>query len=303
MEDRFPAFAGLKAFFAVGRANGVSEAAERLGVSRSAISHQLRNLETELGIRLYDRQAGMLSLTRQGEDYLKAVEGPMSAIRDATRRIRSSSQKHRVTLTLTPSFATGWFLPRMRKLSEQFPELDIDLISTTRVVNLGTENVDLAIRRGAGQWDGLESQALFREKVVPVVSPSFLKESNATSLTDLIERSCLLVNSNLPREWEEWHEFHHLAPGAETKRFVLESYELTIEACKEGLGVALGRRPFVDALLTSQDLVQPFDCAANEPAECFAETLGYFVVWKQDSTPNAMIKKLTKWLVAEGAMN
>lgn len=303
MEDRFPAFAGLKAFFAVGRAKGVSEAAERLGVSRSAISHQLRNLETELGIRLYDRQAGTLNLTRQGEDYLKTIEGPMSAIRDATRKIRSSSQKRRVTLTLTPSFATGWFLPRMRKLTEQFPELDIDLISTTRVVNLGTENVDLAIRRGAGRWDGLESQALFREKVVPVVSPSLLQESQAGSLTDLIEHSCLLVNSNLPREWEEWHEFHQLTPDAETKRFILESYELTIEACKEGLGVALGRRPFIDTLLTSRDLVQPFGGATAKPSECFAEALGYFVVWQQDSTPDAMLKKLTKWLVAEGAMN
>lgn len=292
MEDHFPSFAGLKAFFAVGRDHGVAEAAKRLGVTRSAISHQLKKLETELGIRLYERKAGTLQLTTQGETFLRTIEQPMNQIRDATEQIRSSPRRRRVTLTLTPSFAAGWLMPRMKKLAEQHPELELSLVCTTRVVDLGTENVDIAIRRGAGNWQGLECVPLFREEVVPIVSPALLSESDSGSLTALIARSQLLINSNLPHEWEDWCSFTGLELDEDVKRFVLESYELTLAACQDGLGVALGRRPLIDPLLASGELLQPFkDTGAN--------TSGHFIVWRKDHDPDSMTRKLRNWLVAE----
>ena len=296
MEDHFPAFAGLKAFFAVGRGNGVAQAAERLGVSRSAVSHQLRKLETELGVRLYEREAGKLSLTTEGEAFLRAVEGPMSQIRDATEQIRSSPRRRRVSLTLTPSFAAGWLMPRMRKLSELHPELELNLVCTTRVVELGTEHVDIAIRRGFGDWDGVECVPLFREEVVPVISPSLLREISADDLSALMNLTQLLVNANLPREWDDWCSSSDLDLSAKVKRFVLESYELTISACIDGLGIALGRRPLIDPLLESGELVQPFE-------DRTVNTSGYFLVWRQDYEPDSMAKKLKNWLLAESATN
>lgn len=296
MEDHFPAFAGLKAFFAVGRANGIAEAAKRLGVSRSAISHQLKKLETELGVRLYEREAGKLRLTTEGEAYLRTVEGPMSQIREATEQIRSSPKRRRVSLTLTPSFAAGWLMPRMRKLSELHPELELNLICTTRVVELGTEHVDIAIRRGGGKWAGLDAVPLFDEEVVPIISPALLKEIDAGDLNSLLKRSQLLVNSNLPREWDDWCTSGGLDFGPELKRFVLESYELTIAACQDGLGIALGRRPLIDPLLDSGELVQPFE-------DTKVSTSGYFLVSRKDYEPDSMARKLRNWLIAESDLS
>ncbi len=296
MEDHFPAFAGLKAFFAVGRSNGIAEAATRLGVSRSAISHQLKKLETELGVRLYERAGGKLKLTTEGEAFLRAIEGPMKQIREATEQIRSSPKRRRVSLTLTPSFAAGWLMPRMRKLSELHPELELNLICTTRVVELGTEHVDIAIRRGGGKWPGLDAVRLFREEVVPVISPTLLNEIDADDLASLLERAQVLVNENLPTEWDDWLSASDLNLASEIRRFVLESYELTLSACQDGLGVALGRRPLVDPLLDSGDLVQPFKDAK-------AGTSGYFLVSRKDYEPDSMARKLRAWLLAESGIN
>ncbi|MEM8813092.1 MAG: LysR substrate-binding domain-containing protein, partial [Pseudomonadota bacterium] len=219
-------------------------------------------------------------------------EGPMADIRDASERIRSSAVRHRVTLTLTPSFAAGWFLPRMRRLTEALPELELNLVSTTRVIDLAIENVDLAIRRGAGTWPGLERAPMFTETIVPVVAHASVANGAAGSLYHLLRDKGLLVNATLPGEWDDWAALNGIELGPDLRRFTLETYELTIEACRDGLGVALGRRPLVDPLLASDTLVQPF-------TETSTPSLGYFIVWRTERPPSAMARRLKDWLLAE----
>jgi len=296
MEDRFPGFAGLKAFFAVGHSSGVADAAQRLGISRSAVSHQLKKLEGELGVRLYERDGRTLRLTHEGAEFFSRIEQPMIALREAFEEIRSTSDRLRVTMTLTPTFATDWFLPRMKKLSAALPDLELNLVSTTRVIDLQNEAVDIAIRRGHGTWEGLQSVLVLEEQVVPVVSPALLAESGAQNLTDLIAHAGILINENLPREWDEWFLQHGLEPETEPRKFALTSYEMAIAACRDGLGVALGRRPFADPVLTSGEVVQPF-------SEGPRDRLGYFIVWPRKRQMNAMTRKVRDWLVAEASMN
>lgn len=296
MEDRFPGFAGLKAFFAVGHSSGVAHAAERLGISRSAVSHQLKNLEAELGVRLYERDGRRLRLTHEGVEFLSKIDAPMVALRDAFEQIRSTSDRLRVTMTLTPTFATDWFLPRMKKLSAALPDLELNLVSTTRVIDLGSEAIDIAIRRGHGSWDGLNSVLVLEEQVIPIVSPALLAESDAQNLTELIEHAGILVNANLPREWDDWFRLHGLEHRDDTRKFVLTSYEMAIAACKDGLGVALGRKPFADPFLNSGDVVQPFSDSPQDK-------LGYFIVWAKNRQMNVMTRKVRDWLVSEAAMN
>ncbi|MEL6182981.1 MAG: LysR substrate-binding domain-containing protein [Myxococcota bacterium] len=290
--EKFPGFAGLKAFYAVGRASGVAQAAARLGVSRSAVSHQLRNLECELGLRLYDRQSGRLRLTVEGERYLHAIEEPMRQIQEATAQIHARSSGQGVALTMNPSFASSWFLPRMQRINEALPRLELTLVATTRVLDLKVENVELAIRRGRGSWPGLESILLFHDRVVPLVAPALLESTGAATLDELLERSQILVNANLPNEWDEWTETSDVNLAPDTRRFVLDSYELALDACRDGLGVTLGRRPFVDGMLARGEVVAAFDHAGDE-------TYGYYLAWRGDTTLSSMADQLRRWLEAE----
>lgn len=293
--DLFPAFAGLKAFYAVGRASGVARAAERLGISRSAVSHQLKNLEAELDVRLYERRGGKLRLTAEGEAYLGEIEEPMRRILEATERVRAKPRCSRVTVTMNPSFAASWFLPRMRRMTEALPELELNVVATTRVLDLGAERVDLAIRRGTGSWPGLECAPLLEERIVPLVAPALLEETGTHCLVDLAKRSRLLVNARLPTEWDEWARAFDLELDRRVPRFVLATYELAMKACLDGLGLALGRRPFVDPLLEAGELVE----LSGSPGEL---EVGHFLAWRRDAELSVMARKLRAWLLEDGAL-
>lgn len=289
--DYFPRFGGLKSFFAVASTGSAVRAAERLQVSASSVSHQVKALEAELGVRLIENRKGKLVLTADGQRYFDQIKGPMSQILVATETIRSMPGRKRVTLTLTPSFAVGWLMPRLIDLEHAHPDLEVNLITTTRVVDLARENVDLAIRRGFGVWDGYIAQTLLEEEVVPVVAPSLLRDGQGQVPEDAMKRFRLLANTTVEYEWDNWCAAHGLDIPDKAKRYDLETYELTIQAARDGLGIALGRKPLIDQLLASGELVQPFPISKLGNAS-------YFVV-RRDADMRSDVKRLHDWLLSQ----
>ena len=293
--DYFPPFAGLKSFYAVGVTGSAVEAAARLSISASAVSHQLKALETELGVRLIENRKGRLFLTADGKQYFNQIKDPMSEIVRATDLVRSSPVRKRVTLTLTPSFAAEWFMHRLADLEDQHPDIEVSLLSTTRVVDLTRENVDLAIRRGTGHWPGFAADMLMREEIVPVVSPELLASLNCTSLGDLLKTARVMVNNNVENEWAGWTAERGLPTPSPEQGYRLETYELTVQAAREGLGIALARKPLINPDLESGALVQPF---ADDPAMRGSINTGYFLV--RTNTPmNSATKRLHGWLLSQ----
>lgn len=292
MVDRFPSFAGLKAFFAVATVDSVSKAAERLGISSSAISHQLKNLEAELGVRLFKRKKGKLYLTADGTLYFQAVKNPLASILEATNDIRSKFGRRRVTLTLTPSFAANWLMPRMRDLGKEHPELELNLVTTTRVVNMSKENIDLAIRRGNGVWPSCKSELLMKEDIIPVLSPMLWDTIKSVNINSALSKTRALVNTTLLSEWDDWCAACDLQPPDSKLRYNLETYELSIQAARDGLGIALGRRPFVEEFFARGDLVSPFDGLDSGSVQ-------YFVLWREDVELTLSAKKILRWIRAQ----
>ncbi len=291
--DYFPRFGGLKSFFAVASTGSAVRAAERLNVSASSISHQVKALETELGVRLIENRKGKLILTPDGASYFDQIKGPMTQILRATETIRSMPGRKRVSLTLTPSFAVGWLMPRLIDLERVHPDLEVNLITTTRVVDLARENVDLAIRRGFGDWDGYIAQPLLEEEAVPVVAPGYFEEHLSENLQDSLQTSRVLANTTVENEWDIWCAARELkAPDTEA-RYNLETYELTIQAARDGMGIALGRKPLIEPLLASGELVQPFQVSNVGNAS-------YFVV-RNDTALRSDVKRLNDWLIAYAA--
>lgn len=291
--DRFPPFGGLKAFYEVALTGSAVKAAQRLNITPSSISHQLKSLENELGIRLIENRKGKLILTTDGTQFFSQIKNPMNAILEATEVIRSAPGRRRVSLTLTPSFAAGWLMPRLLELDRSHPDLEINLITTTRVVNLERENIDLAIRRGTGICDEFTSGPLLRETIVPVIAPGLCSSLNCTKIEDTLLSSRALVNTTLENEWDNWCHSRGIVPPTLDQRYNLETYELTIQAARDGLGVALGRRPLVDPLIDSGELISPFQLPDND-------NTGYYIV-RRKGEMRSDVKRLHNWLKIQGS--
>lgn len=295
MIDRFPSFAGLKAFYAVASVGGVVKAAEQLSISSSAVSHQLKSLEAELGVRLFIRKKGKLYLTADGTQYFQEVKQPLASILDATNDVRSRLGRRRVTLTLTPSFAASWLMPRMRELGRRYPDIELNLITTTRVMHMRRENIDIAIRRGKGDWPNCNSQLLMKEDIIPVLSPELWKTINSGDMSAALLKTRSLVNTTLLSEWDDWCAASKVKPPASKLRFNLETYELSIQAARDGLGIALGRRPLVDGLLANGDLVSPFEGLSKDSVQ-------YFILWRDDVELTATVRQLREWIITQAKM-
>lgn len=291
--DYFPPFGGLKAFYGVALHGSAVKAALRLGISASSVSHQLKSLEAELGVRLIENRKGKLCLTADGIQYFEHIKGPMSELLRATEAIRSSPERKRVSLTLTPSFAADWLMHRLLDLGRAHPELNIDLITTTRVVDLDRENIDLAIRRGSGDWAGCIATPLLHETIVPVAAPGSIATSNPAIPEEVLKNTRLLENTTVEGEWDLWCAARGIVIPENVQRYKLATYELTVQAARDGLGMALGRRPLIDHFLVSGDLEQTFE------ARDLNDT-SYYIVGR-DEPMRLDVKRLHTWLMAQAS--
>ena len=149
---KFPPFAPLKSFFAAAEAaksGRLRAAAEQLGLTKSAVSHQVKRLEEFLGVALFERHGRELRLTAAGTRFHRAIRPALSAIQAATDDMMSAPRRQRVTITAPTSIAAFWLIPRMATLQQRYPSVDLQLVATNRVCDLAREQIDLAIRHGA----------------------------------------------------------------------------------------------------------------------------------------------------------
>lgn len=287
--DYFPPFGGLKSFYEVALTGSAVKAAERLSVSASSISHQVKSLEAELGVRLIENRKGRLYLTADGSQFFDRIKGPMSEILRATEAIRSMPGRKRISLTLTPSFAAGWLLPRLAGLEHSHPDLEVNLVTTTRVVDLERENVDLAIRRGTGNWPHAVVTHLLREQIVPVMSHKLADSLGDMPLAEVLKTQRVLMNTTVDAEWDNWCKARGMQPPASGQRYGLETYELTVQAAQDGLGIALGRKPLINPLLSAGVLCAPYDAPD-------ADNIAYYVVRPKGSM-RSDLKRFHDWLL------
>jgi LysR family glycine cleavage system transcriptional activator len=237
---------GLEAFVLVARLGNLSRAAERLNLTVSALSHQMRGLEERIGQTLLRRGSRGVSLTAEGERLLAGIEAPLQAIERSLRR-SAAADEHVLSVSLMPSVASSWLVPRLPDFVARYPDVQINLDSSTRLVSFPQDGVDVAMRFGAGNWPGLRAELLFEEWLTPVASPELLRRLGRTAIRELA--SCPLLGDPGGR-WPAWFAAFG---GAAPTRYVasFSDSETLHRAAVEGLGVALGRmtmaRPLIEA--------------------------------------------------------
>lgn len=248
----FPGSIALRAFEAAGRLGSFKLAAAELGVSESAISHQMRRLESDLGTALFERGHRQVKLTPAGRAYLGSVQQAHRDILTATQSLEGAA-KTQVRLSLLPALAQYWLVPRLPELRRRLPDLALSVFVSSDLVDLDRDEVDIAIRYGTGTWPRCRVERLTDEWAMPVAAPKLARKIAKTGF--MKANLPLLQNLQHPEEWGPWLG----ALGIESLRGIelirLESSPLIMEAARLGLGIGIGRRPFVDGLIKDGELV------------------------------------------------
>ena len=192
MPRRLPPLNALKAFEAAARHESFTRAAEELYVTQGAVSHQVKALETELGLKLFNRERQRLVITEAGRDYLAIVRDAFDRIADGTERLLQRQRGGALTVSTSPNFAAKWLVHRLGRFAEVHPEIDLRVSASANHVDFAREDIDLAIRHGDGNAPGLNVTRLCAEELFPVCSPKLFGGRNPLRkpATSAASRSC-----------------------------------------------------------------------------------------------------------------
>jgi LysR family glycine cleavage system transcriptional activator len=287
-----PSLNGLRAFEAASRHMSFTRAAAELNVTQTAISHQIRRLEEQLGIPLFIRRNRTLTLTAEARDYLPSIRSAFEDLRRATERLRRADPDARLTVSTTASLATKWLVSRVAAFQDANPGVEVRITTSAHLVDFHREEVDVAVRYGLGVWPGLRADWLMAEDIFPVCSPTLLTDATPLrSPADLAHHT--LLHTMVSREdWQLWLTAAGLPASIATRRgLTFDQSFMAIQAAMEGLGVALGRSHLVEADIAAGRLVAPFDMVLPQDA-------GYYVVTPEAAAETPNIALFRNWLIA-----
>ena len=278
----------LPGFIAAARSGNLSRAAESLHLTVSALSHQIRGLEERMGRRLFVRNARGVELTADGRRLFERVAPHFDAL-DRAMRPYSTRCDDVLTLTLMPSFASSWLVPRLPRFLAAHPQLEINLQSSVDVVDFErATDLDAGVRYGPGTWPGLEAVHLFDDWVTPTASPALLARLGRPTLQTLGEFPLLGAPGG---RWSDW--FAQFG-GTPPKRFVanFDDSDTLHRAATEGLGIALGRLTLARPAIEAGRLVPLFD-------ERLKAEFAHYLVYPERSCEHAGLAKFRDWLLQE----
>src|SRR6202020_1782918 len=204
MTARLPSLNGLRAFEAAARHLSFTTAAAELNVTQTAISHQIRRLEEQLGIKLFIRQNRALALTQEAQDYLPSVRAAFEDLRRATARLLRTDHDGRLTVSTTSSLATKWLVSRVAAFQDANPGVEVRITTSTHLVDFAREEVDVAVRYGRGSWTGLRADWLMAERLFPVCAPSLLTGPDPLRQPADLAHHTLLHTMVSRDDWRLW---------------------------------------------------------------------------------------------------
>ncbi|OPZ00293.1 transcriptional regulator [Bradyrhizobium sacchari] len=291
MTARLPSLNGLRAFEAAARHLSFTLAASELNVTQTAISHQIRRLEEELGIRLFIRQNRALALTPEARDYLPGVRAAFNDLRLATDRLLRKDDDKVLTVSTIASLAAKWLLPRLTDFQESHPGIDVRITTSTSLVDFQRDNVDVAIRYGRGQWPGVRADWLMADELFPVCSPSLLRGDKPLRRPEDL-KDHVLLHTNVSDDWRLWLTAAGLSPGISRQPGITFDMTLmTVQAAIDGMGVAMGRTSYVQDDIAKGRLVVPFKIAL--PADA-----GFYLVSPDGRREAPKLAAFRQWIVA-----
>jgi LysR family transcriptional regulator, glycine cleavage system transcriptional activator len=288
MPRRLPQLNALKAFEAAARHVSFTRAAEELCVTQGAVSHQVKALEAELGIKLFNRDRQGLIITEAGRDYLAVVRDAFDRIAMESERLVQRQGSGMLTVSTSPDFAAKWLVHRLGRFVEVHPEIDLRISATMHHVDFAREDVDIAVRHGDGDWPGLHVTRLCAEHLFAVCSPALARGLARPS--DILKLPLLHLDDRTA--WSAWFDAAGIAGVKAVHGPILNRASMLIDAAVDGQGVALARTALAAWDLTHKRLVRPFSIALS-----LAKS--YWIVGPKATANLAKLVAFRDWLLAQ----
>lgn len=293
MSTPLPPLNALRAFECAARHLSFTRAAEELHVTQAAISHQVKALEEYLGIKLFRRLNRALRLTDEGQAYAPALAEAFEKMRSATRQLRQQHSTAPLTVSVIPSLAARWLVPRLGRFRARHPDADLLIDPSLHLVDLSRGEVDVAIRYGRGHYPGLDIRRLMGEDRFPVCSPELVTGPAALTSPADLARVPLLHDDN-HSEWQAWLKAAGVEGVDAERGTVFTDGGIMVEAAITGQGVAMARRALVNEALRAGTLVRPFP-------QSLSTDLAYYVVCLPERADEPRIVRFREWLLDEAA--
>jgi LysR family glycine cleavage system transcriptional activator len=293
MPKKLPPLNALRSFEAAARHCSFRKAADELGVSHSAISHQVKHLEQYLKVELFLREAGGVQLSKTGRLYYPVIRTAFNQIDEGTRLVLAPEAPGILTVQVYSTFAIRWLIPRLPSFQEHYPDVRVRLHTSQSDVNFEHEDVDLSVMIGRRTQTDLKYDYLFSSRIYPVCSPAFLEQHGPiTDPADLARHTILQVYPS-EHDWEIWLEESGVTGINPDSGLQLDSYDLAFNTALQGIGVALGIEPFVNRDIEAGLLLELF------PGKKIYTRGHWYLVCRKEKIANKKILAFRKWLLTE----
>jgi len=287
---RRPSLKAISTFESAARHESFKDAAEELSLTPSAISHQVKQLEQQVGVNLFHRLSGGLAITDAGAAYLKLLGPAFAEIDDATKQVMQLEYSDQLTIRSTPSFARKWLLDRLPDFLEKHRDIDVKVIATSELLDFRKKKIDIGIHYGQSTWPGSVIQPLLSERVLPMCSPELKnKPDGLRSIADLVNFTLIHTERNLVT-WKMWLAEQGVPADTEFHGVSLDPSELAIEAAVRGVGVVLE-----SDLLTARELQEGLLVPAFDETE--TGVASYYLVYPEDHMHIPKVTIFTDWIM------
>jgi DNA-binding transcriptional LysR family regulator len=284
----FRSFDALKVFDTVARRMSFTRAAEELHVTKGAISYQIRNLEDQLGFKLFHRKPGNLSLTRQGLRLWHISEAALEKIEREISEMKASSNEN-ITVGMTTYFASRWLSPRLMHFTSRFPDIGLRLQPTLGAQNLQNQDMDMMIRWGTGDWQDGIVEKLLHCPAFPTAGRKF-KISPIGGLTQNMSSAILLHDDRESDAWQKWFQAAGIDYPENPGELVIPDPNVRVQAVIDGQGLALNDR-LIEAEIAANKLVRVSSIELDD--------YGYFLTYLPNALQNRSLKLFRDWILDE----
>ena len=281
---KVPYLNGVRAFEASARRGSFAAAAKELNVTPAAISRMVRLLEQRLGLGLFAREANRLALTPVGRSYQAGLTPILDALANLTDQVRTLGPNPVLTVGVGPTFAIRWLIPRLAEFAKLAPEVDVR-ITTGGVAAPFSDDWTCGIKLGSGDWPGLQAQALFAADLTPVCAPRVAARLDSPAS---LRNETLLRVAHATKDWPRWLAAAGV-PRLAAKGPVFEYYGHALQAAADGVGIAIGIRPYIDDDLAAGRLIAPFGLSVPKGEQ-------WYLVFREFRREEPAFRAFSQWI-------
>ena len=294
---RLPSLDLVRGFVAVGRRMSITLAAQDLCLTQSAVSRQVHALEEVLGVKLFERGYRSIQFTGEGERLFRIADVSVQQLQDVIGMLDTRQQRRPVTITLSTGAAALWLLPRLSRLHEQHPDIDVRIAASNKVLDLKAEGIDLAVRYCDEAAAPAGAERLFGEHLIAVCHPSLTEAFGEP--TEVVRKSVWLEFDQYQRPWMHWAPMLEAAGLSSIRpRSIMRfnQYEQVIQAALAGQGIAVGRLALIEPMLFDQRLVAlPSFSPMHEPHQA------YWLI-RSPSDAHRDVETVARWILGESEL-